>query len=175
MDQFDARLLEALQRDARLTADGLSNAVGLSADACRKRAARLRKEGVVDADIAVLNPEKVGRGLFLIVEVQLEQERKTDLERFKRLMLEAPEVMQCFYVTGAADFILIMTARDMAEYEAFTQRYFFEETNVTHFTTSVVMDRVKLGLFIPVAASETPSNNRSARRRPRERGKSKGD
>lgn len=157
VDKFDALILEAVQRNNRLTAEGLAEQVGLSPDACRKRLKRLRNDGIIEADIALLAPDRVGRGLVIIVEVALEKERKADLETFKRRMLEAPEVMQCYYVTGVADFFLLLTARDMAEYEAFTELHFFKEANVSHFTTSVVMDRVKTGFFVPVALDDSLS------------------
>lgn len=150
MDKFDARLLNALQHNARATAEDLSAQVGLSADACRKRLARLRGSGVIEAEIAILDPVRAGRGLILIVEVTLQNERKLDLDRFKAAMRAAPEVMQCYYVTGSADFILILSARDMAEYEAFTRNHFFAEDNVLRFRSSAVMDRVKTGFAIPV-------------------------
>ncbi len=150
MDRFDALLLDALQHDNRLTAEALSERVGLSADACRKRLHRLRAAGFIESDISVLSPEKLGRRLMLVVEVTLHTERPTDLDRFKTRMREAPEVMQCYYVTGNADFILILSARDMADYEAFTRRHFFAEDNIARFRTSAVMDRVKVGYTMPV-------------------------
>lgn len=150
MDAFDAKILEAVQQNARLTAEALSETVGLSADACRKRLAKLRASGVIEAEIAIVRPEKVGRGLMLIVEVSLQNERKVDLDRFKQRISEAPEVMQCYYVTGNSDFVLILSVRDMADYDAFTRRYFFEEDNVLRFRTSAVMDRVKVGFSVPV-------------------------
>ena len=61
-----------------------------------------------------------------------------------------PQVQQCYYVTGEADFTLICTAHDMAGFEALTHRLFFDNTNVRKFRTSVVMDRVKVGLSVPV-------------------------
>jgi len=115
MDQFDARILEALQHNARLTAEALAQRVGLSPDACRKRLARLRAGDVIAAEVAILHPEAVGRGLILIVEVTLQSERLSDIDRFKRRMQDAPEVMQCYYVTGNADFIMIVSMRDMAD------------------------------------------------------------
>jgi Lrp/AsnC family transcriptional regulator, leucine-responsive regulatory protein len=105
---------------------------------------------VIEAEIAILIPDRVGRGLIMIVEVTLQDERTADLDRFKARMHAAPEVMQCYYVTGNADFILILSARDMADYEAFTRRHFFAEDNVLRFRTSAVMDRVKTGLAVPV-------------------------
>ncbi len=150
MDKFDALLLAAMQENNRLTAEALSERVGLSPDACRKRMNHLRADGYVEADIAVLAPGKLGRSLILIVEVTLQNERPADLDRFKAQMRDAPEVMQCYYVTGNADFIVILTARDMADYEAFTRRHFFAEDNVARFRTSAVMDRVKVGFTLPV-------------------------
>ncbi|MEI4262165.1 Lrp/AsnC family transcriptional regulator [Roseovarius sp. D0-M9] len=150
MDRFDALILNALQSNARVTAEALSPQVGLSPDACRKRLARLRGSDVIEAEIAILDPAHVGRGLILIVEVTLQAERKADLDRFKAAMQAAPEVMQCYYVTGDADFILILSARDMADFESFTHRHFLAEENVLRFRTSVVMDRVKTGFSIPV-------------------------
>ncbi|WP_370743739.1 Lrp/AsnC family transcriptional regulator [Roseinatronobacter ekhonensis] len=151
MDNFDARILNALQSNARVTAEALSEQVGLSPDACRKRLARLRASDYIEAEIAILNPARAGRGLILIVEVTLQNERKAHLDRFKAAMQAAPEVMQCYYVTGNADFILILSAKDMSDFESFTRRYFFAEDNVLRFRTSAVMDRVKTGFAIPVA------------------------
>lgn len=153
VDIFDKQILNAIQTNNRLTAEALSNQVGLSADACRKRLARLRSQGYVDADIAVLNPEKLGRGLTLIVEVTLQSERPSDIDRFQSRMRNAPEVMQCYYVTGNADFIVILTARDMADFEAFTRVHFFDEDTISRFRTSVVMNRVKTGFSLPVLES----------------------
>lgn len=153
MDRFDAEILQALQQNSRTTAEAMSKEVGLSPDACRKRLARLRASGVIEAEIAVLDPTQIGRGLLLIVEVSLQRERKTDLEYFKARMRDAPEVMQCYYVTGNADFILLVSARDMADFENFTSEYFFEEENILRFRTSAVMNRVKTGFSMPVEAT----------------------
>jgi DNA-binding Lrp family transcriptional regulator len=60
-------------------------------------------------------------------------------------------VQQCYYVTGQADFVLVVTCPDMTAFEAFTRRMFFDNPNVRHFTTSVAMDRVKVGLTLPLA------------------------
>ena len=77
-------------------------------------------------------------------------ERPADLDRFRDRMKAAPEVMQCYYITGNSDFLMILSASDMADYEAFTRRNFFAEENIMKFRTSVVMDRVKTGFSIPV-------------------------
>jgi Lrp/AsnC family leucine-responsive transcriptional regulator len=152
MDSFDRTILTCLQANSRMTAEALSAEVGLSPAACQKRVKRLRDRGVIEREIAVLSPRAVARGLTLIVEVTLERERAEILDAFKRRMRAAPEVMQCYYVTGSADFILILTARDMSDYEDFTRRHFFAESAVSRFNTNVVMDRVKVGLSVPLEA-----------------------
>ena len=150
MDSFDTLILDALQHNNRLTAEALSEKVGLSPDACRKRLAKLRSSDAIEQEVAILNPQTMGRGLIMIVEVTLQNERPAELDRFKDKMKAAPEVMQCYYVTGNADFILILSATDMADYEDFTRRHFFAEENVARFRTSAVMDRVKVGFTMPI-------------------------
>lgn len=153
MDEFDIKLLELVQENSRLTAEQLSETVGLSPTACQKRLKKMRDTGVITKDVSVLNREIVGRSLTMIVEVTLERERPEFLDQFKETMLNTPEVMQCYYVTGNADFIVILTAKDMKDYEDFTRRFFFHNSNVKRFHTNVVMDNVKVGLSVPVSLS----------------------
>ncbi len=152
LDEFDARLLNLVQKDNRQTAEQLGEKIGLSAAACQKRLKRLRSQKIIASDISVLSPEAVGRRLTMVVEVTLEREQPEVLDAFKRKMQQTPEVMQCYYVTGNADFIIIVTARDMKDYEDFTRRFFFQNSNVRRFQTNVVMDNVKVGLSVPVEA-----------------------
>ena len=155
LDDFDRRLLDALQADNRRTGEEFADIVGLSPAACLRRAQRLRDEKVIERDVSILAPEALGRRLTVIVLVTLERESPDVVDAFKRSMRQAPEVMQCYYVTGAADFVLVLTADDMADYEAFTRRYLFER-NVRRFETMAVMDRVKIGTAIPMAAAARP-------------------
>jgi len=151
MDEFDATLLDLVQDNCRLTAEELSRQVGLSPSACQRRLNKLRDEGVIERDISVVSPVAVGRQLTMVVEVTLEREHPNIMNDFKRSMAATPEVMQCYYVTGEVDFILVLTARDMRHYEEFTQRFFFENPNIRRFHTMVVMDTVKRGLHVPIA------------------------
>jgi Lrp/AsnC family transcriptional regulator, leucine-responsive regulatory protein len=150
-DAFDIRLLEALQEDNQLSASELADQTRLSPGSCLRRIKRMREEGVIAKDVSILNPEAVGRKLTMVVLVSLERERVDLIEEFKKSMLKTSEVMQCYYVTGDADFVLVVTAVDMSDYEEFTKRFFFENTNVRKFTTLVVMNRVKFGTAIPIS------------------------
>lgn len=152
LDEFDVKLLKVVQYDNKLTAEAMSERVGLSPSACQRRLKQLRDRGIIEADISVISPETVGRQLTLIVQVTLERERPDIMDEFKRSMIATPEVMQCYYVTGEIDFILILTARNMRHYEQFTKQFFFDNPNIRRFHTLVVMDRVKAGLYVPIVA-----------------------
>lgn len=150
LDSFDRKLLKAVQASNQLNADQLGDAVGLSPSACLRRLKRLRDEGVIESEVAIVAPETLGRNLMMVVQVTLERERPDLMDEFKRSMRATPEVMQCFYVTGETDFILMVTAKSMNDYEDFTRRFFFDNPNVRRFQTMVVMDRVKYGLAVPI-------------------------
>jgi Lrp/AsnC family transcriptional regulator, leucine-responsive regulatory protein len=149
-DDFDLKLLRLLQVNNKLTADELAATVGLSASAVQRRIKRLRDDKVIEADVSVVSPRAAGIGLTCVVDVILEVGNNAALEKFKKAMLKCPEVMQCYYVTGTYDFVLIVNAVDMAQYEAFTKNALMENSNVKHFYTHVVMDRVKIGYGVAI-------------------------
>lgn len=150
LDNFDRAILAALQENNLISADRLGERVGLSTSAAQRRVKRLRSSGIVAADVAVLDPRAMGQGATFIVEVTLEREGAAQFESFKRRMLAAEEVQQCYYITGEGDFVLIITAADLQEYEQIIERLFFDDKNLKRFRTSVVLSRVKASLSIPI-------------------------
>ena len=150
MDDLDLKLLDLIQVNSRLTADQLSEHVGLSGSACQRRLKRLREDGVIESEVAIISPAKVGRRLTMIVEVTLERERPDIIDKFKKLMINTPEVQQCYYVTGIVDLIVILTVQDIEDYNDFSKRFFFENSNIRRFNTLVVTDRIKTGFYVPV-------------------------
>ncbi len=150
LDTFDRALLALVQTDARMTVQTLGEQIGLSPAACHRRLARLRREGVITEEVAIVDPAMVGRPLTIVVQVTLERERADLFDAFKDAMRQADAVMQCYYVTGGTDFILILTAADMQDYDTFTRRYFFDNPNIQRFQTNVVMDTVKRSVVIPL-------------------------
>jgi DNA-binding Lrp family transcriptional regulator len=110
----------------------------------------MEEDGVIQAHVAVVDPAKVGQPITIFVEVEMESERADLIDIAKREFTAAPEVQQCYYVTGEADFILIMVVSTMGAYEAVTRRLFFGNNNVKRFRTFVAMDRVKVGLAVPL-------------------------
>ena len=150
LDAFDRKILSHIQRNARMTAAELSDLVGLSPSACHRRLAALRADGVIEAEIAVLDPKAVGRRITMVVTVTLEREHSDVITEFKRACRENIEIMQCYYVTGQSDFVMVLTSKSMEAYDAFVERFLFSNRNVRRFETMVVMDRVKVGFDVPL-------------------------
>ncbi|RUV87042.1 Lrp/AsnC family transcriptional regulator [Mesorhizobium sp. M1A.F.Ca.IN.020.06.1.1] len=150
LDRIDRKILVAVQRNNRLTTEELGELAGLSATACQRRLKRLRDAGVIEADVAIVSPEAVGRPLITLVSISLERDRSDIIDRFKQAIRRTPEIMSAYYVTGEADFVLIISVRDMVEYEAFTRRFFYENPDIKGFSTMVVMDRTKISLALPI-------------------------
>ena len=150
LDAFDVKLLNLVQQDNRRTSEVLADLVGLSATACQRRLKRLREDGVIAREVAVVDPEKVDRKLTVIVEVILQHGRPDIVDDFKRRMKVLPEVQHCYYVTGASDFVLVVVTEDMKAYEGFIHRVLYASKNIQRFETTVVMDTVKTGLVVPL-------------------------
>ena len=143
IDAIDRKILHHVQRDNLLTSARLSELVGLSQTSVQRRLARLRATKAIEADIAVVSPEAVGRPLTMLIAVELARERSDIIDRFKRAVRERAEVMSAYYVTGETDFMLIVSAKDMQDYEAFTRDFFYNNPDIKGFKTTVVMDRIK--------------------------------
>lgn len=150
LDKIDAKILDVIQRDIRLTTDELGRHVNLSPTACQRRLKRLRAEGFIESEVAILSPKALGQAVTMVVLVSLECERADIVDRFRAAALKTREVMTCFYATGDADFVLVITAKSMDEYEQFSRRFFRENPDIKGFKTMVVMDRVKAGFQLPI-------------------------
>lgn len=151
LDSFDLQLLAQVQADARLSQAELGERVNLSTAAVNRRLKRLSEEGVITRYTAQVEPAALGHPLTVIAGVEAESERGDLLDATKRAFAACPEVQQCYYVTGDWDFILILTVTDMAHYKQLTQQLFFKNNNVKRFKTLVCMDRVKVGLTVPIS------------------------
>jgi Lrp/AsnC family leucine-responsive transcriptional regulator len=150
LDSFDRAILDILQRDNTTPQRAIGEAVNLSAPAVQRRIRRMEEEGVIQANVAVVDPHKVGRPLTIVVSVELESERIDLIDATKKSFAAAPQIQQCYYVTGDADFMLVITVATMADYEEFTRRVFFGDNNIKRFRTFVAMDRVKTGSSVPL-------------------------
>ncbi|HEY0648026.1 Lrp/AsnC family transcriptional regulator [Phenylobacterium sp.] len=113
LDETDKRMLELLQADNRLTTLQLAAKLGLSTPTCLRRLRRLREQGVIVADVALIDPAAVGRALFVFIEVMFERQAETVQRAFELRMAAAPEVTQCYMVSGDTDFLIVVQVADM--------------------------------------------------------------
>jgi Lrp/AsnC family transcriptional regulator, leucine-responsive regulatory protein len=153
LDAFDRKILDILQRDNTTPQRTIGDAVNLSAPAVQRRIKRMTEDGVIQANIAVVDPDAVGQSITIFVEVEVISETTEQIERVKREFSAMPEVQQCYYVTGEADFILVIVVPTMADYETLTRKLFFGNNNVKRFRTFVAMDRVKVGLSVTTSSA----------------------
>lgn len=150
LDSFDLAILRLLQQNNLMTQREIGQSVNLSAPSVQRRIRRMEADGVIAANIARITPEAVGLTLTIFVEVELVSETPDDIDAAKSRFRDAPEVQQCYYVTGDTDFILVLVVESMATYEEFTRRMFFQGGNVRKFRTFVSMDAVKSGVALDI-------------------------
>jgi Lrp/AsnC family transcriptional regulator, leucine-responsive regulatory protein len=154
LDRLDRQLLNLVQEDSGQTAERLAEQVALSPSAIQRRLRRLHEQGFIEREIAVVNPAAVGRPTLFIVSLQVERERPDLMAQLRRWLAAQEHVQQAFYVTGEADFVLVVTAPDAESYDALMGRLMTENPNVKRFTTNVAMSVVKRGLSIPIPPEE---------------------
>ena len=145
LDEFDKKLLNQLQQNNRITAEELGNIVSLSTSAVQRRLKRLRQDKIIEADISIVSPSATGMGITCVVDVTLHLGNSKVIDSFKKLMSDCDEAMQCYYVTGAFDFVVIVNTNDMKHYEEFSKKYLMDNPDVKQFYSHVVIDKVKVG------------------------------
>ena len=150
LDAIDRRILALLQDDNQITNQDLAARVGISPPPCHRRVKRLREEGIIQRDVSLVDPVKVGRSLVVFASITLERQREDLLENFERKMARCPEVMQCYFVSGDADYLVVVSVSDMAHYNEFARRIFANEPNIRMFRSSFCLARVKYDTKIPL-------------------------
>ena len=159
LDTFDVAILRILQVNNSTPHREIGAAVNLSAPSVQRRIRRMETGGVITANVAQVAPEAVGLPLTIAVQVELVSETPDDIDKMKRRFLDAPEIQQCYYVTGDADFILVIVVESMSVYEELTRRLFFQGGNVRKFRTFVSMDAVKRGCRLDLGGGPDRSKN----------------
>jgi DNA-binding Lrp family transcriptional regulator len=112
---------------------------------------RLKDDGVIVRETAIVDPRHVGRPTFFVVSVQVERERPELLARLRAWLTDQDEVQQAFYVTGEADFVLVIAAPDTEAFDGLMAAMMADNPNILRFTTNVTLNMVKRSLFIPIA------------------------
>ncbi len=161
LDACDQRMLAALQRDGRITNQGLAELVGTSAAACWRRLQRLVAGGTIRRFTALVDPACLGYELCALTYVTLARHSRDVAVQFERAVAERDEVFECLAVTGDADFLLRIYVTGMAGYDRFLEEFLFTLPGVSTVRTSFVLREVKAGGVLPPAPGAPPT------RRPR--------
>ncbi len=148
LDDFDRAILAIVQQDNQRTHADIGEQVNLSPSSVRRRLTRMRKEGTIAADVSLVAPDR--ESVTAIVRVSFQQESLEANNAFKRRMLESPEVSQCYAVSGETDFILVVHAATLADYEAWGERTLMSDPAIRRYDTHIVWSRVKFSTAIPL-------------------------
>lgn len=143
IDRLDRKILAVLQANNRIANVDLAEEVGLSPPACLKRVKRLREGKVIVGDVSIINPVLAGNKMTLIVSIEMERDRGDIYSIFRQSIEKAPEVTQCYQITGGYDFMLIVSVPDIQAYERFIERVLHQDRNIRKFHTSVSTKTVK--------------------------------
>jgi DNA-binding Lrp family transcriptional regulator len=152
IDTVDRKLLDLIQRDASLNNQTLAEAVHISPPTCLRRLKRLHEVGLIERQIAILNPQKMaallGHGLTAIVEITLDRQDAQSLESFEARVASEDAVQQCYRVSPGPDFVLVVRVADMPGYQALAQALFNADANVRNVKAFFSIHRSKFGARI---------------------------
>ena len=145
----DQMILDALQRDSRLTMQQLAERVGMSSSACWRRVRSLEEEGVIDRYAVLVNPRKAGFTLSSMTHVSLARHEEKNVENFVREVQRHPEVLECFATSGEADFHLRVVVEDMDAYNKFLDNFIFRLPGVSQVRSNIVLKEIKADTALP--------------------------
>jgi Lrp/AsnC family leucine-responsive transcriptional regulator len=150
LDALDRKLLRLLQQDGRIANVDLAERVGLSPTATSERVKRLTREGIIAGYGARLDPQKLGRGFLVFVEVTLDKTTPDVFDRFASAVTRAPDVLECHLVAGGFDYLIKTRVADMAAYRVFLGDVLLSLPGVRETRTYAVMEEVKATASLPV-------------------------
>lgn len=153
LDDADLRILERLQRDGRASHADLAEVAHLSAPQCFRRVKRLEESGVIERYGAQLSRTALGFSVVAFVSVTLGGGRSQDLEKFRQVVADIPEILECHVVTGEADFLLKVVAADLRSFSDFLLSRLGEHFDSVTTRSEVSLEEVKSGALLPVVST----------------------
>jgi len=150
LDAIDLRILEAVQRDGRITKLALAEKVGLSPTPCWLRLRKLEKAGIITGYHARIAPRKIAPVASVMMEVTLANHRQGDFDRFERAVSAIPEIVACWSVGGGVDYIMKIMAPDIDAYQRLVDALLDRELGIDRYFTYIVTKTVKDDTVLPV-------------------------
>ncbi len=150
MDRIDRKILEELQRDGRLPITELAQRVGLSTSPCSERVRRLERDKVILGYFARVDPEALGRGLLVFVELTLSSKSSEVFEAVRQALLLEPRVLECHLISGSFDYLVKVRLSAMREYRELLGKILRQIPVPAQSNSYVVMEEVKESLALPI-------------------------
>jgi Lrp/AsnC family transcriptional regulator len=150
LDEIDRRIVRALQADAAISHAALAEKVGASSTSCWRRIRALEEAGVLGGSVRLVDPQKVGRSVSVMVQVRMKSHATEQREDFEGFIRQRPEVMECFSMSGEWDYQLRIVAADVADYERFLMRELLNHPNVATSASQFALSQVKYTTAVPV-------------------------
>ena len=150
LDDFDKRILDAMQRDATLSSADIADKVGLSQSPCWRRMSRLKDEGFIKGKVTLLDRNRLGLSTLVFAQVRLSAHGRANLEGFSEAIRRLPEVVECHVVMGSFDFLLRVVTRDMNAYERFVFGTLSALEGVQEITSFAALSEIKSTTALPV-------------------------
>lgn len=151
LDPIDLKILDAIQRDGRITKLALAEQVGLSPTPCWMRLRKLEKAGIVSGYHARIAMRVVAPVATVLMEVTLANHRQADFDRFERVIRDIPEIVACWSVGGGVDYVLKVMARDIDAYQRLVDGLLDREIGIDRYFTYIVIKTVKDEVALPIA------------------------
>jgi Lrp/AsnC family transcriptional regulator, leucine-responsive regulatory protein len=151
LDEIDRRILTSLQRDGRLTNQELAGQVGISPSPCWRRVRALEAAGVIKAYAALVDPGALGLHVSVFTQVSLDRQQEKSLQVFEAAVAEWPEIMECYLMTGDADYLLRVVVPNLSVYEQFLMQKLTRIPGIASIKSSFALRTVKYRTDLPIA------------------------
>ncbi|MCK9551162.1 Lrp/AsnC family transcriptional regulator [Aquamicrobium lusatiense] len=158
LDATDLKILDAIQRDGRITKLKLAEQVGLSPTPCWMRLAKLEKAGIVTGYHARISVRAIAPVTSVLVEVTLANHRQADFDRFERVVRDVPEIIACWSVGGGVDYLLRVMTRDIDAYQRLIDSLLEREIGIDRYFTYIVTRTVKDDTVLPLSELAGPAD-----------------
>lgn len=150
LDAMDLKILEILQNDCTAPVAEIGKAVGLSTTPCWRRIQKLEEAGVIQRRVAILDPAKVAAGVTVFVSIKTDMHSIDWLEKFHAAVIDFPEIVEFYRMSGDVDYLLRVVVPDIAAYDAFYKKL-ISRIEITKVSSAFAMEQIKYTTAVPLA------------------------
>jgi DNA-binding Lrp family transcriptional regulator len=151
LDQVTIRILDRLQRDSEISIGELAEELGISSSPCWRRVRSLKQDGTITRSVALVDPAAIGLDVSVFVQITLEKQTERNLRTFSDAVRHRPEVMECYLMSGEADYLLRVVVEDVRQYQRFVVEHLTKIPGVASIKSSFALDQIKYTTALPTA------------------------